>query len=279
MRCLCRYGALCAFAFALLAVPAFGDPPATKEPVAAKKADKAGRKADKAAKKTDAKAKKAAEEAKKTEDAKKSAPATQKVKKGLVKITVELDGVLESENAQEIAVRPDEWSSLIVLHAAPHGAYVRKGDVVLELDPEKLDRAITDLRKDMQINALSLQQAEQQLSVLEKTTPMDMEATARATRQTVEDRDYYVNVDRPFTLKSTEFNLKSTKEYLGIRIGRVAAVGKNVQGRRHHRRDRGDRAEARPRRRRSRQVLAGIGPDQPRSRAEVRHSTPRRGGA
>ncbi len=178
MRCLCRYGALCVFALSLLAVPAFADPPATKKPAATKKADKAAKKTDKAAKKTDATAKKAEDAAKKTEDAKKSAPATQKVKKGLVKVTLELDGVLESENAQEIAVRPDEWSSLTVLHAAPHGAYVRKGDVVLELDPEKLDRAITDLRKDMQINALALQQTEQQLSVLEKTTPMDMEAGA-----------------------------------------------------------------------------------------------------
>jgi multidrug efflux pump subunit AcrA (membrane-fusion protein) len=204
-----------------MAIPAFGDPPAAKKAVAAKKADKAAKKTDKAAKKTDATAKKAADEAakkaaeaKKAEDAKKAAPAAQKVKKGLIKITLELDGVLESENAQEIAVRPDEWSSLTVLHAAPHGAYVRKGDVVLELDPEKLDRAITDLRKDMQINALALQQTEQQLSVLEKTTPMDMEAGERAARQAAEDRDYYVNIDRPFTLKSTEFSLKSMKEYL-----------------------------------------------------------------
>ncbi|MFZ1932288.1 MAG: hypothetical protein WCB27_12905 [Thermoguttaceae bacterium] len=213
MRCLCRYGALCLFAFALLAVPALADPPASKKPAAAKKADKPAK--NKAAKKADKAAKKADEPAKKADEAKKpAAPATQKVKKGLIKITVELDGVLEAENAREIAVRPDEWSSLTVLHAAPHGAYVRKGDVVLELDPEKLDRAITDLRKDMEINAISLRQAEEQLKGLEKTTPIDFEAGERAARLVQEDHDYYFDVDRPFTVKSTDFNLKSMKEYL-----------------------------------------------------------------
>jgi HlyD family secretion protein len=206
MRCLCRYGALCVFAFALLAVPSLAGPPVTKKPVAVKKADKAAKKTDKAAKK--------AEPVKKTEEAKKSPPATHKVKKELIKITLELDGVLESEKAEEIAVRPDEWSALTVLHAAPHGANVRKGDVILELDPEKLDHAITDLRKDMEINSLSLRQAEEQLKGLEKTTPMDIEAGERAARIVREDRDYYFNVDRPFTVKSTEFSLKSMKEYL-----------------------------------------------------------------
>ena len=199
-----------------MAVPAVADPPA-KKPAASKKADKPAKKTDKAAKKTDKTAKKAAAEeaAKKAEEAKKPAPpATCKVKKSLIKIMLELDGVLEAENAQEIAVRPDEWSALTVLHAASHGAYVRKGDVLLELDPEKLDRAITDLRKDMEINAMSLQQAEEQLKALEKTTPMDMEAGARAARMVEEDRSYYFEVDRPFTLKATDFSLKTMKEYV-----------------------------------------------------------------
>ena len=35
---------------------------------------------------------------------------------------------------------------LMVESAVPHGAQVRKGDVLLTLDTEKLDRAIADLR-------------------------------------------------------------------------------------------------------------------------------------
>ncbi len=38
-----------------------------------------------------------------------------------------------------------------LVSAAPHGACVRKGDVLLNLDTEKLDRAITDLRSEFAI--------------------------------------------------------------------------------------------------------------------------------
>ena len=278
MRCLCRYGALCLFAFALLAVPALADPPASKKPAAAKKADKPAK--NKAAKKADKAAEKADEPAKKADEAKKpAAPATQKVKKGLIKITVELDGVLEAENAREIAVRPDEWSSLTVLHAAPHGAYVRKGDVVLELDPEKLDRAITDLRKDMEINAISLRQAEEQLKGLEKTTPIDFEAGERAARLVQEDHDYYFDVDRPFTVKSTDFNLKSMKEYLEYEEEELRQLEKMYKAD-----DITEETEAIVLKRgrdsvESRQVLVGVGPTHPRSLDQVWHPPQGRRGA
>jgi HlyD family secretion protein len=228
MRCLCRSGVLCLFALALMAAPALADPPGATKPTAAKKADKAAKKMDKTkkpaaepakkttepAKKPDEAAKKAAA-AKKAEEAKKPAPpATHKVKKSLLKITLELDGVFESEKAEEISVRPDEWTALTVLHAASHGAAVRKGDVLIELDPEKLDRTIADLRKDLEINGFALKQTEEGLKALEKTTPMDIEAGARAARIAQEDRDFYFNVDRPFAVKSNEFSLRSWKEML-----------------------------------------------------------------
>jgi multidrug efflux pump subunit AcrA (membrane-fusion protein) len=215
MGCLCRYGILCLFALALMVAPVSADPPAAKKPAPAKSAEKAAKKADKAAKKAAEAPKKAVEPAKKPEEpAKPAAPATQKVKKGLLKITLELEGVFESDAAQEVAVRTEEWAALTVLHAAPHGAVVRKGDVILELDPEKLDRAITDLRNDLKITTLSLQQNEEQLTALEKTTPMDLEAGERAARVAEQDRKYYFDVERPFTLKSSEFSLKMSKEML-----------------------------------------------------------------
>ena len=178
MGCYCRFGVVCLFALALLVAPVAADPPAAKKPAASKKADIAAKKGDKQASKGEA-AKKP-EPAKKAEEAKKPAPATQKVKKGLLKITVEMEGVFEAENAREIVVRPEEWTGLVVLHAAPHGAYVRKGDVVLELDPEKLDHTITDVRNDLQITNLAFQETEEQLKAAEKTTPMDLEAGQRS---------------------------------------------------------------------------------------------------
>ena len=47
----------------------------------------------------------------------KPAPAAQTVKKGPLKITVELDGAFEAQSAREIVVKPEEWSALTVLSA------------------------------------------------------------------------------------------------------------------------------------------------------------------
>ena len=57
--------------------------------------------------------------------AKPETPATHKVKKGPLKITVDVDGVFEARSAAEIAVRLDEYMpapALVVVSAVKHGA-------------------------------------------------------------------------------------------------------------------------------------------------------------
>ena len=66
--------------------------------------------------------------------------------------------------------------------AAPHGAAVRKGDVLLKLETEKLDRAIADLAADLKISELAIHQGQDQLQAIEQTTPLDLEASQRAAR-------------------------------------------------------------------------------------------------
>jgi HlyD family secretion protein len=144
----------------------------------------------------------------------KPAPATEIVKKAPLKITVELDGVFEAQSVREISVKPDEWSALTVLSAVPHGAVVRKGDVLLKLDPEKLDRAITDLRSDLAIAELTFRQARNQLEAVERIVPLDLDASQRAARVAEEDRKYFFDIERPFVLRAIDFSLKMAKEQL-----------------------------------------------------------------
>jgi len=136
------------------------------------------------------------------------APPTHKVKKEPFRISVDLDGVFAAQTAHEIAVRPEEWTSLCVERAADHGAAVRKGDVVLALETEKIDRAIDDLRKELNLSRLAIQQAEDQLQALEKSVPMDLETSRRAARTAEEDRKYFIETERPFAEKIAEFNVK-----------------------------------------------------------------------
>jgi len=152
--------------------------------------------------------------AKTTEESATPAPPTYTVKRSPLRITLDLDGVLEAQTAHEIAVRPDEWSNLTVANAVPHGARVRKDDVLLSFETEKIDRAIADLRAELKLSEVALRQNEDQLQVLEKTTPLDLEAGQRAARVAEEDRKYFFEVDRPFKVKAAEFALKVAKEVL-----------------------------------------------------------------
>jgi HlyD family secretion protein len=152
-----------------------------------------------------------------TAPAKPEASPTHTVKKSLLRIAVDLDGVFEAQSTAEIAVRLDEWtptSPLTVVNAAKHGARVKKGEVLVKFDTEKLDKAIDDLRADLKLSELGLQQAELQLRALERTTPLDVQANERATRILAEDQRYYFDVQRPFDLKMTEQQLKSSKNML-----------------------------------------------------------------
>jgi multidrug resistance efflux pump len=142
-------------------------------------------------------------------------PATYKVKKGPFHVEVSLDGVFEAQNQAELVVRPQEWPQLAVLKAVEHGAAVKQGDLVLALETEKIDRAITELRSEMQLNELGVKQSEAQLAALEKVAPLDEDANQRSERMTKEDWKLYQEVEKPLAVKENEFRLKMYQEMLG----------------------------------------------------------------
>ena len=183
------------------------DVPAAKEVSAAKE-----NKDVKAAKET--KEAKPAEAAKPAAEAAAPAPASYTVKKEPFKIQVDLDGVFEAPAMTELVLRPKQWQGLSVLEAAAHGSAVKKGDVLVKLDMEKIDRALDDLRAELKLGEIALKQAQEQFALLEKTTPLDMGAGERAQRIAGEDRKYYQEIGRPLSLKSQEMHLKFVRESL-----------------------------------------------------------------
>ncbi len=142
------------------------------------------------------------------------AASTYTVKREPFKIQLELEGVFESSEMTEIVLHPEEWTAFTVMEAVEHGARVKKGDVLIRFDAEKIDKAIADLRTEQQIAEVALRQAEDQVSVLEKTTPLDLEASQRAQRIAEEDQKRYFETDRPMTLKTVENFVKFSRQYL-----------------------------------------------------------------
>ena len=185
-----------------------GEPAAKSEKPAAKRRREPAAKSGKPA------AKSGKQAAKGTEESDTTASATYTVKKGPLKITVDLEGVFEAQTAHEIVVKPEEWNALTVESAVAARRRGPQGRRAADLgDRETRPR---HRRPPHRAEALrvAIQQSEDQLRALEKITPLDLEASRRAARVAEEDRKYFFDVERPFAVKATEFSLKVAKETL-----------------------------------------------------------------
>ncbi len=139
-------------------------------------------------------------------------PATVKVEKGPLHVEVAAKGVFEAEEMTEVVLRPEVWTSFQVLKAIEHGTPVKKGDVLLTLDPDKLDRALRDLEADRYLSDLSLKQAEEELAAAEKLLPLDVAGAELAKKYADEDLKRYMEVDRPMIEKGMQFLAKSSAD-------------------------------------------------------------------
>ena len=203
--------------------PADKKPAAKKETAkkdAAKKSDdkkKTTEKKDIAAK-TDGEKKVAAKEAdiKKDEDKKESAPKkpTYELKKEPLLIKVTLKGIFEARKMTEVMIRPEEWSGFTVLKAVEHGARVKRGDLLVALDTEKIDRAIAEMKTEYRLSSLALKQAQNELKTIQTVAPLELAALERGKKISDEDYAYFLAYELPFYKEATAFRLKANKNYL-----------------------------------------------------------------
>jgi HlyD family secretion protein len=149
-----------------------------------------------------------------------SKPATHKVEKGPFKVEVSLKGTFEAEDATEVRLSPKAWipamgaAPMTVLHAVEHGTPVKKGDVLVEIDLERIDHTIKDLKSDAAIAQAAIQQAEKELPILEKDLPLDLAAADRNKRVADEDLDRFLKVDRALMEESAKRSVEMAEHWL-----------------------------------------------------------------
>ena len=144
-----------------------------------------------------------------------AAPATSKVEKGPFKVEVTLSGVFESVKMAEVSLKPRAWTQpLVVDRAIELGTPVKQGDILVELDHEKIDKAIQDAEVELSVGEIALKHAIEELPVLEKVLPIDLVAAERAKAQADEDLSRFLEIERPNSEKAAQFAVKSAAEYL-----------------------------------------------------------------
>jgi multidrug efflux pump subunit AcrA (membrane-fusion protein) len=145
-------------------------------------------------------------------------PPTYKVKTAPFRVEITLKGVFESATMTEVAIKPEAWGGLLggltVVKAAEPGATVKTGDVLLTLDTEKIDKAIRDLEADQQLAELAIRQAELELPILERTTPLDLAAAERSKDRVEEDLRKFLATDKPLAVESANFQVRNAANAL-----------------------------------------------------------------
>jgi HlyD family secretion protein len=141
-------------------------------------------------------------------------PKTVKAERGLLQVELALDGVLEAKQMTPIVVRPKAWKEMTVESAVKHGQRVSKGETLVTLDLENLDRAIADQEQALELARLKLAQAGEELQLLEKSTPLDMEQLERTKKSQDEDLQLFFAEDLEQARKNAEYSRRQSKSRL-----------------------------------------------------------------
>ncbi len=149
-------------------------------------------------------------------DSKKEAekPSPHKVERKPLKIEVELDGQFVADDTTEVTLRPEVWTRFRVLEAVEHGTAVKKGDVLVRFDDEKIEEELAEESINQRIDELELMQNEEEFPRAEKLLELNFEQAKVQYEQLVEDYEYYKNIDRPFMVRITNHRFESAKEDL-----------------------------------------------------------------
>jgi len=141
-------------------------------------------------------------------------PPVHTVSRGSLKPKVQTDAVFQSVEMTALKLEPKAWADFTVLEAVPQGARVKKGDVLVKLDTEKLSEQIADLEAEQAAAALTRELAAAELENLTQTTPQKLEAARRAARIAREELEYFEKTGREQREKGSRMNLKSSQQAL-----------------------------------------------------------------
>lgn len=115
----------------------------------------------------------------------------------------------------ELYLKPEAWTMpMMVKTAVEHGSAVKKGDVLLQIDLDKIDLALRDARAERDLAELAIRLAQEELPIQEKTLPLDLAAAQRAHVQAQEDLKRFFEVDRPLMVEEAAMMLKRANYYL-----------------------------------------------------------------
>ena len=137
-----------------------------------------------------------------------------KVEKNPFKSTVEFEGSFLSAEAHVIQIDPKVWADFTIKELVAQGGVVKKGDPIVVLDTEGIERQLADDADATMARKTALKGSELELANLEQTTPWRLEAAELGYNRARDDHQYFVEVRRPLEEETAKRSLQSSERYL-----------------------------------------------------------------
>jgi multidrug efflux pump subunit AcrA (membrane-fusion protein) len=116
--------------------------------------------------------------------------------------------------AVPVAVDPLTWNDFEIQEIKPHGAAVKKGEVLVKFDREAIDRKLVDQRRSVEAQTLTLATRELAFAKLDEETKLKLEAAQRTARIAAEDLENFTKVDYKSAQDQAKEGLESAQQHL-----------------------------------------------------------------
>ena len=135
-------------------------------------------------------------------------------KKKTIRNAIVLKGFIEDPDATVLSIDTQNWSDLRVSTPPIHGKTVSKGEILLEIDTEKIRNHIQVLSHDLNILDLNKEILLAEIKLAEELAPLEKAEIDRFENYVKEDYNRFNKVYLPFDKKSATMSLKSSEQYL-----------------------------------------------------------------
>jgi multidrug efflux pump subunit AcrA (membrane-fusion protein) len=126
-----------------------------------------------------------------------------------IKVFDSFEGRFESTQMQEITTDFKSWSELKIKNVVEEGSVVTKGQVLIEFDPEKLDKAIAEAEFAVRNSEFDFSDAQLAMQEVTRTFELDTAIAERTWKNAQEDHEYYRAVSAPERLKDLDYDEKT----------------------------------------------------------------------
>jgi multidrug efflux pump subunit AcrA (membrane-fusion protein) len=140
-------------------------------------------------------------------------PETVEVVKKPIRVFKTMSGLLESQNILEVETNFESWTDLKIKTVAKQGK-VAQGDVLVELDTESIDKAITEAEFGLRSAQFSQQLARLEAQKSAQSFELENAIAELSWRSAQEDNQYYKDITVPQREKDLEYDEKSAGYYL-----------------------------------------------------------------